>query len=169
MKTVLMSIKPRHSRRIFEGTKRFELRRMAVRFDPGDIIVVYESHPTKAIVGAFAVAKVHRGTVEQLWERIGEGFGVSLEGYRSYFKGAQTAHAIEVGRRVAIDPVPLVKLRERHAGFRPPQSYMFWHRPLEQLIGTVETVLLMFGRTKPPGELVSETPAGLSPRQTVVS
>lgn len=135
MKIVLMSIRPKFSRRIFDGDKRFELRRTPVRLEPGDIVVVYESAPSKAVVGAFTVNKVRRGEVQGLWREYGPHFGVSHEEYRSYFDGTDEGHAIEVGKVIEVDPVPLEELRERVSGFRPPQSYMFWTEALEGLLG----------------------------------
>lgn len=135
MKIVVMSIQPRYSRRIFEGEKRFELRRTPVKVSTGDVVVVYESAPRKAIVGAFVVGDVHRGGVSCLWRDLGTEFGVTDEEYRAYFDGAEKAHAIEVSKVVEVDPVPLEKLRKRFDGFRPPQSYMFWKDALPRLIG----------------------------------
>ena len=135
MKIVLMSIRPRYSRRIFSGAKRFELRRTPIKLAAGDVVVVYESAPSKAIVGAFVVGDVHRGGVRRLWRDLGAEFGVSDEEYRAYFDGAETAHAIEVRKVVEVEPVPLETLRERFNGFRPPQSYMFWREALDLLVG----------------------------------
>ena len=135
MKIVLMSIRPRYSRRIFDGQKRFELRRTPVRLAAGDVVVVYESAPRKAIVGAFFVGEVHRRAVRCMWRDLGSELGVSDEEYWAYFDGAETAHAIEVCKVVEVDPVPLEKLRERFDGFRPPQSYMFWNDALDRLVG----------------------------------
>lgn len=135
VKTVLMSIRPKFSHRIFEGDKRFELRRTPIRLGAGDVVVVYVSAPIKAIMGAFTVSDVHRGSVERLWNALGRQFGVSDEEYREYFDGAEMAHAIEVDKVVKVKPVPLVLLRERIDGFRPPQSYMFWREELDRLVG----------------------------------
>ncbi len=135
MKVVLMSIKPKFSERIFEGTKRYELRRTPVKLETGDVVIVYASSPTKAVVGGFSVNGVKRDEVASLWSLLGEEFGVSQEEYEGYFLGAETGHAIEVGKRAEIEPVPLDELRQRFRGFRPPQSYMHWHQGLECLLG----------------------------------
>lgn len=130
-----MSIKPTFSDRIFTGQKRFELRRTAVRLEEGDVVVVYASSPVKAIVGAFTVSGVKRGTVRQMWKSHGIDFGVSHDEYTSYFDGADKAYAIEVGDRIQIAPVSLDALRLRYEGFRPPQSFMYWAGALDELLG----------------------------------
>ncbi len=131
-----MSIKPEFSQRIFSGEKRFELRRTPVKVDEGDVVVVYESSPRKAVVGAFVVREVRRGPVGRLWRQLGAEFGVTRTEYRSYFCGAEVAHAIEVGRTVAIEPVALATLRQRFEAFRPPQSYMRWRGSLAGILGS---------------------------------
>jgi predicted transcriptional regulator len=135
VRVLLMSIKPTFSDRIFNGKKRFELRRTAVRIEEGDVVVVYASSPVKAIVGAFTVSGVKRGAVRQMWIHHGSDFGVSHDEYTSYFEGADEAYAIEVGARIPITPVSLDALRLRYEGFRPPQSFMYWARALDDLLG----------------------------------
>jgi predicted transcriptional regulator len=134
VKTVLMSIKPTYARRIFDGTKRFELRRAPVKLALGDRVIVYESAPTKAVVGFFWVVDVVRDGPSVLWRRHRNDFGIDRGDFFAYFEGKETAHAIQVGALQRIDPVPLDTLRERIANFRPPQSYMQWHHSLDPLL-----------------------------------
>lgn len=115
----------------------------------GDLVVVYASAPTMAVVGAFVVAGVERGTPEALWDKHSDDFGIEEEAYRSYFAGAASCHAIAVGDVFEVDPVPLAELRQRIDGFRPPQSYQWWRRGLGDLLGQgasrVEAALLALG------------------------
>ena len=134
VKTVLMSIKPAYARRIFDGTKRFELRRAPIKLAPGDRVIVYESAPTKAVVGSFLVVDVLREGPLVLWRRHRKEFGIARDDFFAYFEGKETAHAIQVGAPQRVEPVPLDTLKERIAGFRPPQSYMHWHHSLDLLL-----------------------------------
>ncbi len=69
---VLMAIRPHHSRGIFLGTKKVELRRTNVSFPPRRTLVfVYGSSPTQAVVGAFTVQDIHRQEIDQLWKAVG--------------------------------------------------------------------------------------------------
>lgn len=133
MKTLLMSIKPAYSSRILDGTKKFELRRTAVRVSPGDRVVIYASSPVQAVVGTFTVKTVIRKRPSQLWRAHRAQFGVTSKDYFEYFKGKATAHAIEVSDVRTFPPVPLGVLRRRVRGFRPPQSYMTWTRKTSDL------------------------------------
>ncbi len=138
MHIVLMAIKPQYTQRIFAGEKRFEIRRVSGRIGRGDVVVVYASAPVRAIVGAFLVQGVRRGSVEALWEAHEGDFGVSAEEYRGYCAGAREVSAIEVGPRVTVNSLSLAQLRERYDGFRPPQSYLYWRHTLAELIGWEE-------------------------------
>jgi predicted transcriptional regulator len=147
-----MSIKPKYSRLIFGGRKHFELRRTPIRVESGDVVVVYESAPVMAVVGAFVTDGVARGDVEHLWVVHGREFGVTALEYSSYFAGARTAHAIKVRKVVQVSPVPLDDLRGRFCGFRPPQSYAYWTRGLDALLGPTATRKLASGsRTQTEG------------------
>jgi predicted transcriptional regulator len=134
-RTILMSIKPTYSSKILARQKTFELRRTAVKLGAGDRVVVYASSPVKAVVGVFTVAGVERAAPERLWAEHADAFGIEEQDYRAYFAGAAMAHAIRVGSVITVKPVPLQRLRERIAGFRPPQSYQWWHGELADLVG----------------------------------
>lgn len=134
-RTALMSIKPAYAERILRGSKRYELRRTPVKMQRNDLVVIYASSPTKAVVGSFRVAGVERDEPAVLWAYHGHEFGIDRAEYFAYFYGAETAHAIEVMRVVrAYEPVPLDVLRQRIPGFRPPQSYQWWDRPAAPLL-----------------------------------
>ena len=53
--------------------------------------------------------------------------------FDGYFAGTSVGYAIRIGRFWKLpEPVPLKTLRERRAGFRPPQSYHYWN--LDELL-----------------------------------
>lgn len=135
MKILFMSIKPKYSHLIFEGSKRFELRRSSVKVARGDIVVVYASSPLKAVVGGFVVKDVIASAPAKLWREHGKSFGVTHGEYKKYFDGVGIGYAIEIDRKVSVNPISLEKLRRAHAEFKPPQSHMIWRNGLEALIG----------------------------------
>ena len=59
---LLLSIHPEYAEKIFDGTKRVELRRVRPRLQNGDLVIVYVSSPVKAVCGAFRVDNVVAGT-----------------------------------------------------------------------------------------------------------
>ena len=56
---VLLSIKPEFVSSIFKGEKRFEYRRTIFK-SPVERVVIYETSPTKKIVGEFEQNLFHR-------------------------------------------------------------------------------------------------------------
>ena len=94
---ILLSIHPEFVARIRSGEKRFEFRTRApgsLETDP--LVAVYATAPTGAIVGYFRVANVLSLPPSALWERTKDAAGISRARFRAYFKGRDTAHALEI-------------------------------------------------------------------------
>ncbi len=123
---LLLSIRPQYAERIFNGSKRIELRRTRPRVKQGDIVVIYVSSPVKAIKGAFWVDHVLEAEPDKLWGQVGLLAGIGRDEYDQYYAGAQTAFGIAVSAPWSfIKPVGLSQLRELWMGFHPPQSYRY--------------------------------------------
>lgn len=118
---VVMSLRPQFARAIYSKAKKFEFRRVRVRLEEGDRVLVYECAPVSHLTGEFRVGEVISGSVSQL---------VVLETEKSnkaaakrYLRGAKIATAIEIINAVRWKQTrPLVEFL---GGRRPPQSYMF--------------------------------------------
>lgn len=124
---LLLSIRPRFVELIFSGTKTVELRRVKPRVQAGDLVVVYASGATKGIVGAFEVTTVDAAAPDSIWQKFNGDSGLSKLEFDRYFDGAGIGYAIGIGKRWQLPlPIPLSTLRQRRAGFRPPQSYHYW-------------------------------------------
>ena len=94
---ILLSIHPDFVARIRSGEKRFEFRTRApgsLETDP--LVAVYATAPTGAVVGYFRVANVLSLPPSALWERTKDAAGISRARFRAYFKGRDTAHALEI-------------------------------------------------------------------------
>lgn len=124
-----MSIKPRYSARILDGSKRFEFRKRLPagwwpdRSEEPRRVVIYESSPSCSLVGEFAVARVLRGTPASLWGKTLGAGGIDRVRYDEYFEGSTEAFALEVGevQRYASPIGP----REIDLQFRAPQSFCY--------------------------------------------
>jgi predicted transcriptional regulator len=129
-RALLISIKPRYSKRIFEGKKTIELRRTRPRINPGEIILIYESAPTMAIIGAAFTDKVIVDSPNSLWELAKKEGGISHTDYRSYFDGSTKAVGIvfKKPRRFA-KPLPLNTLKLLWDNFHPPQTFRYLNKP----------------------------------------
>lgn len=123
---LLLSIRPEFAIKIFQGTKRVELRRVKPRVSQGHGVLVYVSSPAKELKGAFEVKDVLEAAPSQLWRTVGSESGITREEFESYFEGAETGYAIRIQRAWEFDqPQSLTSLRRRLPKFAPPQSYHY--------------------------------------------
>jgi predicted transcriptional regulator len=90
------------------------------------VVVVYASGETKALLGAFQIARIVSAKPNTIWRRFRESTGLTKREFDEYFAGAEKAHAIEIAHtwRLRV-PVCLPMLRKRQRGFRPPQGYHY--------------------------------------------
>ena len=120
---ILLSIHPEFVAKIRSGEKRFEFRTRApgaLAADP--LVAVYATAPAGAVVGYFRVATVLSFPPSALWERTKDAAGISRARFRAYFKGRDTAHALEIAEwRGFVNPLLLEELRGSPV---PPQSFI---------------------------------------------
>ena len=119
---VLLSIKPEYSQKILSGEKKYEFRK---RIPNKKItkVYIYESDPTKKIVGWFTVKKIITGDPESIWDRCNGHGGVVKDFFISYCNGNKNVYAIEINNFHKYEkPIDPYKMNE---DFYPPQSYYF--------------------------------------------
>lgn len=131
---LLLSIRPKYAAAIFAGTKRVELRRKRPRISQGSRVLVYETAPTMALVGAFEAGGVLRATPAELWADVRTAAGVTRQRFTEYFAGATEGFAIEVNEAwLFAKPLSLERLREALPGFHPPQGFKYlWDHELRR-------------------------------------
>lgn len=123
---LLLSIKPRYVDRIFEGTKRVELRKARPRIRPGALVLIYATCPVKAFVGAFRADAVRMHAIADLWSEVRSCAGVSREEFYAYYGSAPIGVGIFFTEVIPFDsPIDLAHVRERWPGFQPPQGYLY--------------------------------------------
>lgn len=123
---LLISIRPRFAKMIFDGSKTVELRRICPRISAGDLALVYVSSPTKELQGAFEVGQVISTSPRALWRKVGKQSGISRREFLNYFQGKADAHALVIKRVWKLPlPIRLTALRRRKGGFRPPQNFHY--------------------------------------------
>lgn len=125
-KSVLLSIRPEHARKIFNGTKTVELRRTCPRVTKGDLILIYVSSPVKALGGFFRVSQIIKETPERLWPLVSAYAGISKPEFDNYYSGASIGFGINIDRvRKFKNPISLAWLKAKWPGFLPPRSYRY--------------------------------------------
>jgi predicted transcriptional regulator len=128
MKNVLLlSIKPQYATKIFDGSKTVELRRIKPKhLEDGDLILVYESAPVKALVGAFEVEKVIEDSIDKLWKKVENKSAISKSEYDAYFKGTSTGVGIFISQVWKLhQSISLENLKQEPYLFTPPQSFRY--------------------------------------------
>lgn len=121
MSTIILSIKPEYSSRIFNGTKKYEFRKHLAKKDISKIIV-YSSSPEKRIIGEVKVIGTLSLKPSMLWEIVKNDAGISREKYREYFRNCKNAYAYVLGEFVKYDiPKTLSEFGIKY----PPQSFMY--------------------------------------------
>lgn len=124
-KAILLSIRPQYVSLIESGQKTYELRRKRPKIQDGDLALIYESSPTKSMVGAFIVGDVISMEPGKLWREIGKLSGVTKTQFEEYFEGCNEACAIEIQRYWPFSQrVGLRQMRSK-VKIEPPQSYRY--------------------------------------------
>lgn len=121
---ILMSIKPKFAKKIFQNEKRVEFRKvLSKELLKAEKVFVYASSPIKKIVGYFTIKRIYFGDVNHLWTKYSEIAGISEKAFFKYFNGKEKGYAIEIEQSKAftlhLDPYLL------DAKFHPPQSYLY--------------------------------------------
>ena len=123
---LLLSLKPRFAKMILDGTKTVELRRVAPTVDYGQYAYIYASGPVCQLVGVCRIIDICVSSTAEIWKLYGQQCALTEEEYTSYFEGAQRAVAIVLDNPSRLVEQPSLKtLRQRMAGFNPPQSFRY--------------------------------------------
>ncbi len=119
---VLLSIKPEYADKIFDGSKRFEFRKVIFKNPEITTVVVYASSPVQKVIGEFEIADIYSFNPRKIWEMTSEYSGISEEFFFKYFAEREIAHAIKI-KKIKRYKKPF-SLRERY-NLYPPQSYLY--------------------------------------------
>ena len=118
---VLMSIKPKFSKKILDGTKIFELRKKIFK-EKIEKVIIYESSPTKKVVGEFIIDKIISDTPQNIYLNYKEYLGIAEKEYFEYFKDTNIAHAIKIKKVIKYDKELTL---EDFNIIKAPQSYQY--------------------------------------------
>ena len=96
MKAVLLSIKPEFAYKIFDGTKKYEVRKQIFKDSSIKKVIVYSSSPEQKVIGEFKIDTILSDTPSAIWLQTRDYSGISQAFYDEYFRGRQNAYAIKV-------------------------------------------------------------------------
>lgn len=95
-KEIIVSINPEHVKNIFRGIKKYEYRTKAAKSQI-EKLIIYETAPTKRIVGEVEVLGILSMSPKQLWEETKEHAGITKEYFKKYFYKKTIAYAYCLG------------------------------------------------------------------------
>jgi len=121
---VLLSIKPEFASRIFDGSKKYEYRRIIFKRRDVETVVVYASHPIRRVIGEFDIGVILHEAPEQLWEQTHRYAGIMKTKFMEYFEDQTKGYAIGIRKtREYKTPLSLDDLMLSS----PPQSFIYLH------------------------------------------
>lgn len=121
---LLLSIKPQFVQKILDGQKTVELRKVKPQLTTEDFILIYESSPSKCLIGWFEVKEIIYEKPQTLWKKVKNDAGVTKEEFNTYYQKSMMGVAIRIEDKHTIK-IPLDKVREKWTTFRPPQSFHY--------------------------------------------
>lgn len=119
---VLLSIKPEYAFKIFDGTKKFEFRKVIFKNPNIKTVVVYASSPVQQVIGEFEIEEIFSFTPDDIWRMTKNFSGISKDFFFEYFADRDIAHAIKI-KKTKKYRKPLCIREDFNAV--PPQSYMY--------------------------------------------
>jgi predicted transcriptional regulator len=121
MKYVIFSIHPKFSKLIFTRIKIYEYRKNLIRNDVNKMLI-YETNPTKKIVGEASINSVIHGSLDYVWQKTYGKGGIDISFYNKYYAGKEYAVAYELTDIIKYDePIELSFLGIKVA----PQSHRY--------------------------------------------
>ena len=82
---VVLSIKPEFANKIFDGTKKFEFRKVIFKNKNIKTVIVYVSSPIQQVIGEFEIDKILIHDIDTLWMLTQDYSGISEDCFYKYF------------------------------------------------------------------------------------
>lgn len=121
MCNILISINPEHVENIFNGSKKYEYRKIRCKQDI-DKIIIYSTYPIMKVVGEAKVEEILEDSPDNIWEETKKYSGIDLKFYQKYFKDRSKAIAYKLTKiKKYNDPKELSSYGIKAA----PQSFIY--------------------------------------------
>ena len=120
---VLLPLKPKFIPLIFNGSKKWEFRKVFFKkYRKDDLIFIYATQPIEKVVGYFKGSEILIDAPQNLWMQCAEHAGLSEDDFFEYFRDKMQGYAIRIDEltifphRVALNLLGLSQ---------PPQLYSY--------------------------------------------
>ena len=122
MSTILISIKPTYVKKILNGQKKYEYRKIKAKKKKIEKMIIYATSPVKLVVAEAEIKRVLEGSPKKIWEQTKKESGVTKKFYDSYYKNSSKAIAYELDKiKIYETPQKLENLGINNA----PQSFIY--------------------------------------------
>lgn len=119
---VLLSIKPEYAFKIFDGTKKFEFRKVIFKKPNIKTVIVYASSPVQKVIGEFEIDDILSFNPDEIWKMTKKFSGISEDFFYEYFANREIAHAIKIKNiKKYSEPLSI----KDDFNLVPPQSYVY--------------------------------------------
>lgn len=98
MSTILLPIKPQWVEKIFNGTKKYEYRKIKPKRDDINRMIIYSTSPVMKVVGEVEVIEILSMDKNELWNKTHNESGIDKDGFMNYFKNTNIANAYHIGK-----------------------------------------------------------------------
>ena len=119
---IMLSIKPEYSNKIFSMEKTIELRKRLPKF-VSKYVLVYESSPTKKIVGVFEIKRTIIKSINEL-KKYSKRAKVSKTFISNYYKGKNKGIAFEIRKVFEFEQKITLEIL-RSVNLNPPQDFRY--------------------------------------------
>lgn len=119
---VLLSIKPEFANKIFNGSKKFEFRRVIFKNQNIKTIIVYASSPVQKVIGEFEIEEILNEDLNSLWEKTKDFAGIPEKFFFKYFGEKNKGFAIRI-KKTKKYKIPLCI--QKDFKLSPPQSFAY--------------------------------------------
>ncbi len=131
----MIALRPQYWEMYKDGSKIWELRKDTHSPRGVDGLVIYATAPVSRIVGEVDLVSAHVGDVDDVWDVVKGGCGITREQYDLYYQDQETAIAYRLGNVWEYSP----SLDARRA----PQGYKYLRQGVyEGMLATTERRLV---------------------------
>lgn len=125
---VLLSIKPEFAEKIFNGSKKYEFRKIIFKNKRVTTVVVYASSPVQKVIGEFDIDTILEDDLDSLWMKTKDYAGIDETYFNDYFAYKEKGYAIKI-KKVTRYKENLCIKKDLNIDF-PPQSFLYLDKTL---------------------------------------
>ncbi|MGN6637411.1 MAG: ASCH domain-containing protein [Mucilaginibacter sp.] len=126
---ILISIKGQYVNEMLCGRKKIELRKSVPKASAGDVLIIYTTHPKKAITAIAIVEQIITCTPKDMWNLHSDVLGINKVEFDNYYKNHKKAVGIELTNIIQLNAeILLSAIKLVDPKFSPPQTFKYLNK-----------------------------------------